>query len=32
MIGPLYHCLQHGRRFDEAVAFPVPACAVAQVA
>ncbi len=22
MIGQLYHCLQHGTRFDEAVAFP----------
>ncbi|MEF9880855.1 IS110 family transposase [Streptomyces sp. P9-A4] len=22
MIGPLYRCLQHGTRFDEAVAFP----------
>ncbi|CAM5324613.1 Transposase OS=Streptomyces aurantiogriseus OX=66870 GN=GCM10010251_96090 PE=4 SV=1 [Streptomyces aurantiogriseus] len=22
MIGQLYHCLQHGRCFDEAVAFP----------
>jgi hypothetical protein len=32
MIGQLYHCLQHGRRLDEAVAFPVPASAVAQVA
>ncbi|MEU7037193.1 IS110 family transposase [Streptomyces sp. NPDC046237] len=24
MIGQLYHCLQHGRRYDEAMAFPVP--------
>lgn len=25
MIGQLYHCLQQGHRFDEAVAFPEPA-------
>jgi len=24
MIGPLYHCLQHGERFDELVDFPTP--------
>ncbi len=24
MIGQLYHCLQHGERFDELVAFPTP--------
>lgn len=22
MLGQLYHCLEHGQRFDEAVAFP----------
>lgn len=32
MLGQLYHCLQHGRRFAEAVAFPLSASAVAQVA
>ncbi|MER5914655.1 IS110 family transposase [Streptomyces sp. NPDC001982] len=31
MLGQLYHCLQHGRRFDEAVAFP-PASALAVAA
>jgi hypothetical protein len=24
MIGQLYHCLQHGERFDELAAFPPP--------
>ncbi|MFC9634353.1 IS110 family transposase [Streptomyces mirabilis] len=24
MIGQLYHCLQHGHRYDEALAFPSP--------
>ncbi|MGQ4427329.1 pyridoxal-phosphate dependent enzyme [Streptomyces violaceoruber] len=32
MIGQLYHCLQHGHHFDEAVAFPTSGPAVAQVA
>lgn len=32
MLGQLYHCLQHGCRFDETVAFPTAASAVAQVA
>ncbi|WP_443032907.1 IS110 family transposase [Streptomyces sp. DH10] len=32
MLGQLYHCLQHSHRFDEAVAFPAPASAVAPVA
>jgi hypothetical protein len=27
MIGQLYHCLQHGHHFNEAVAFP-PASAL----
>ncbi|MFD9607643.1 IS110 family transposase [Streptomyces sp. NPDC059970] len=27
MIGQLYHCLQHGTRFDEAVAFPTATAA-----
>ncbi|MFF5018892.1 hypothetical protein [Streptomyces sp. NPDC001165] len=22
MVGQLYHCLQHGHRYDEALAFP----------
>ncbi|GAA1323594.1 hypothetical protein GCM10009647_058580 [Streptomyces sanglieri] len=29
MIGQLYHCLQHGSRFDEAVAFPSPSAVAA---
>ncbi|MFI5583343.1 IS110 family transposase [Streptomyces sp. NPDC051822] len=28
MSGQLYHCLQHGHRFDEAVAFPNPSALV----
>ncbi|MFF3691053.1 hypothetical protein [Streptomyces sp. NPDC002187] len=32
MLGQLYHCLQHARHYDEAVAFPGPAPAVAHVA
>ncbi|MFF1352450.1 transposase, partial [Streptomyces sp. NPDC058322] len=32
MLGQLYHCLQYGCRFDETVAFPTAASAVAQVA
>jgi hypothetical protein len=24
VIGQLYHCLQHGERFDELAAFPLP--------
>ncbi len=24
MIGQLYHCLQQGHRYDEALAFPAP--------
>jgi hypothetical protein len=32
MLGQLYHCLQHGHRFDETVAFPARASAVAAVA
>lgn len=27
MIGQLYHCLQHGTRFDEAIAFPTATAA-----
>ena len=29
MIGQLYHCLQHGQCYDEAVAFPAAAEALA---
>ncbi len=32
MIGQLYHCLQHGQRFDESAAFPVGIEAAAQAA
>ncbi|WTJ47693.1 IS110 family transposase [Streptomyces atratus] len=28
LIGQLYHCLQHGQRFNEAVAFPSPSVGV----
>jgi hypothetical protein len=24
MVGEFYHCLQHGHRYDEALAFPLP--------
>ncbi|TXS19680.1 hypothetical protein EAO68_02080 [Streptomyces sp. wa22] len=29
LLGQLYHCLQHGARFDEAIAFPTAAEALA---
>ncbi|MGY5052245.1 IS110 family transposase [Streptomyces sp. 900105755] len=32
MLGQLYHCLQHGQRFDEAVAFPSSPPAVVEAA
>ncbi|MGW0577850.1 IS110 family transposase [Streptomyces sp. NPDC002920] len=32
MIGQLYHCLQHGQLFDEAVAFPASPPTVAEAA
>lgn len=32
MLGQLYHCLQHGQLFDEAVAFPSAPPAVVEAA
>ncbi|MFF4510442.1 hypothetical protein ACFY2I_05050 [Streptomyces mirabilis] len=29
MLGQLYHCLQHGQLFDEAIAFPTATEALA---
>jgi hypothetical protein len=32
MIGQLYHCLQHGERFEELAAFPTPPSVTERVA